>query len=178
MKAPDKNKNGLVVPPEPVRIDERLAERYGERSKPDRHHLYFPRIEFQERGKLAHDFREHRFNSIWLPRFQHERLHKRYDRLIRAHPGYLVPSDEVMVTFLDEAHLLDELQVCVRAIEMMNDALYEGTVVKIDRTLENRQMRVESINDVVRRTANFEVITPQISRIAIEGAQRVMLSAA
>lgn len=178
MRGPEKNRNGLVIPLAPAKVYAETAVKRKDMARIDRHHLYFPRVEFLEHSDLAHKFREHRFNSVWLPRFQHERYHKRHDRFFREYPTYLIPSDDVMATFLEEAYMLDELQVCVKAIVMMDDALYEGITTQNDQSIEARQMRVETIHNVVRSAESFSIITPQIYRIALAGVDRVLLNAA
>lgn len=178
MKAPAKNRHGLVIPPDPAKITQARELYYGKKVMPDRHHLYFPRVVFRGIGSLAFEFREHRFNSIWLPRFQHEKLHRRYDAMVMRHPDYLVPSDDVMATFLDEAHLLDELDVCVKAIDMIDEALYEGKVTNETAVLENRDYRLGVVRDVVDMMPRFEIVTPLMTRAAMQDVERVFASAA
>lgn len=169
-KAPAKTRHGLVIPPDPAHITPERAQYYGEKSKPDRHHVYFPRVAFEKAGELAMEFREHRFNSIWLPRFQHERLHRRYDRLARKHPTYMLPEGDVMTTFLDEAKLLDELDVCVQAVDMIDAALYEGRVRHVEKTMENRDLRIDTIGAIVELSSKFEVLPDYVAKTALRGA--------
>lgn|GEM_PF-6693273 len=176
LRAPEKNRHGLVIPPDPARITPAREEYYRHRIVPDRHHIYFPRVVFKEAGSLPFDFREHRFNSIWLPRFQHDRLHKRYSPLVYKYPDYMMPPGDVMATFLDEAHLLDELDVCVKAVDMIDEALYDGRVKHVNHTLDNREQRLQVIETVVSLVPDFEIVTPFIARTALAGANRVLLA--
>jgi hypothetical protein len=173
MKAPAKNKNGLIIPPDPAKVSPEVATYYGEKSKPDRHHIYFPRVVFASESELSFKFREHRFNSIWLPRFQHDKLHNRYDELIRKYPKFMMPRIDVMETFLEEAQMLDELNVCVRAIDMIDDAIYEGKVVHINRTLEKREEKLEIISTVVELSRGFEVVSQKLAQTAMSDAFRL-----
>src|SRR5690606_24480240 len=112
--------------------------------------------------------REHRFNSIWLPRFQHERLHRRYDPLVREYPDYFIPNKDVMVAFLDEAELLEDLGVNIRAVDMMDEAIYEGRVKKIDQTLENRDARIQKVSEYMKRMHEVTVIPRYVKLPYIE----------
>lgn len=177
MKAPAKNKNGLVIPPVPIKVSPEIAESKGKKTIPDRHHIYFPKVSFVEAGKTAFQFREHRFNSIWLPRFQHEKIHRRYDPLVREYPSFFLPSEEVMGVFLDEAKILEDLDVNVRAVDMIDDAIYEDRITDLDRTLEHREARLENVSDGLRRFHQIEIIPRHIrqpfmalGRICIETA--------
>ena len=168
MKAPAKNKNGLVIPPNPARITVERAQSLRDKSLPDRHHIYFPRVSFLENGELAYRFREHQFNSVWLPRFQHERIHRGYDPLVRKFPDYLIPSDDVMATFLDEAEILEGLGVNVRAVDMIGNALYEGRVKHIQKTLEHKDERIQNVCDHMRRIGSIAIIPRHIRQPYIE----------
>jgi hypothetical protein len=168
MKAPAKNKNGLIIPPTPVELSPDQAEQKGRKSLPDRHHIYFPRVSFVESGELAFKFREHRFNSIWLPRFQHERLHRRYDTLVREYPSYMMPDEDVMATFIDEAKILDDLNVNVRAIDMIDSAIYEGRVRKMNKTQEHRDERVQKVSEHLGKLNEFAVMPRYIRKPFLE----------
>lgn len=178
MKAPDKNKNGLVIPPTPIELSPEQANQKGRKSFPDRHHVYFPRVAFLKSGNLAYRFREHQFNSIFLPRFQHERLHRRYDPLVRDYPDFFIPNEDVMATFLDEAELLEDLGVNVRAVDMINDAIYEDRVRRLDRTLENREERLEKVSQQMSRLCELTVVPRYIKRPFAEMGRTCLGSAA
>jgi hypothetical protein len=177
MHAPDRNRHGIVIPPHPAKITPAKLAFYSKKAFTDRHHLYFPRVSFREHSKLAFEFREHHTNSVWLPRFQHDKLHLRYDPLVRKYPDYLVPPEDVMATFMDEVGLLDELGVCMSAVNMIDEAIYEGRVKHIDEALENRESRIGRAAEIVQETQRFEIVAPWIARPAIESAA-VMLNAA
>jgi hypothetical protein len=162
MKAPAKNKNGLIIPPTPIELSPKTVEKKGIKSMPDRHHVYFPRYSFLEAGEVAQRFREHRFNSVWLPRFQHERLHRRYDNLVKIHPNYFIPEEEVMLTFLDEAKILENLDVNLRAVDMIDDAIYEGRVADLGESSERREERIENIANGIKLTNRIEIVPRHI----------------
>lgn len=171
LKIPTRNRYGLIIPPEATKIkdtpDRAPQQR---RSFIDRHHLYFPKYVFREEGPLAYEFREHRFNKIWLPRVQHNRLHRRYQPAIDLNPSVFVPSSEVMATFLDEAHLLDDLQVCVTAVTMIDQALYEGRVKQFSKTQEHRTERIQRIHEVVSKLEDVELLRPTIIQNGVDQA--------
>ena len=138
LSTPETNSFGLVLPPSEEELEYlRLFQRPKNRpDSVDRHHLYWPRNLYNT-SKLSNRFREHRFNSIWILMTDHRILHKEYD-------GVPVPPRDVMTTFLDEAELLDELGVCVRAVEMIDSALYEGRVTHLNEVEENRQSKIQA----------------------------------
>jgi len=172
LKLPDRNRYGLIIPPQVSPNEtEKLRASHLRRSFIDRHHLYFPKFAFKEAGSLATEFREHRFNAIWLPRRQHDRLHRRYSRAIYTYPEILIPAEEVMATFLDEAHMLDELNVCVRAVEMIDAAMYEGKVKRLKQASEHRTQRMERIQYLLTQTCGFEIISERIIDKATEGLE-------
>jgi hypothetical protein len=122
-RVPETNKFGLVLPPTPHSLSkplkpERRSNSYGDGS--DRHHLYWPK-KLYSNGLLTTEFREHRFNSVWLLRSDHNVIHNNFD-------GVPFPPTEIMEAFLEEAAVLEELDVCVRAVEMLDLATYEGRV--------------------------------------------------
>ena len=178
LRAPERNRHGLVIPPDPATVTQARIEYYGKRARPDRHHLYFPKTAFKEAGTLATEFREHRFNSIWLPRFQHDKLHRKHDPFVRKYPGSLIPDEDVMATFLDEAHILDELKVCVKAIDMIDEALYEGRVKHYGRTFEKRQHKVETAVGAMACIPRFEIVTSRIAQMVIADVAHIVPVAA
>lgn len=160
------------MPPEIAKIrTEQLRASQLRRSFIDRHHLYFPKYVFRENGALATEFREHRFNSVWLPRVQHERLHRRYQKAVEQNPSIFVPDDDVMIAFLDEAKLLDDLEVCVSAIAMMDRAIYEEKVKFPQRLADHRNAKIEHIQEVSAKASSLEIIHQQIARSILESAQ-------
>jgi hypothetical protein len=178
MKAPAKNKNGLIIPPTPISLTSENADKKGYKSIPDRHHVYFPRISFSEAGELAFRFREHRFNSTWLPRFQHEKIHRRYNPLVREHPSYFLPEEEVMVVFLEEAKILEDLDVSVRAVDMINDAIYDGRVRQTNKSLESLENRLDIIGEKLKQTQQIEVVPRFIKKPFIELGRTCLAQAA
>ncbi len=177
LRAPARNRHGLVIPPDPANITPSRLALQPRRCFIDRHHLYYPRFAFREAGALAFEFREHRFNQVWLPRFQHDKLHRRYNHLIEKQPDYFVPQGDVMATFLDEAYLLDELDVCVKAIDMIDEALYEGRVKHMNSALEHREQRLHIVEEVITQVPHFEVVTQYIARTALQNAARLLEAA-
>ncbi len=172
--APDRNRHGIVIPPTPAKVTPTKLAFYQKKAISDRHHLYFPKVSFRDNGSLASEFREHHTNSVWLPRFQHDRLHKRYDPLVRRFPDALMPARDVMVTFLDEVKLLDELGVCVSAIQMIDEAIYEGRVIHVNQALENRESRLGRVGEIVEHSQRFEIVTPWIAQPALLSAGVVL----
>ena len=171
LKIPTRNRYGLIIPPEATKIKytpERAPQQ--RRSFIDRHNLYFPKYVFREEGPLAYEFREQWFNKVWLPRVQHDRLHRRYQPAIDQNPHIFVPSSEVMATFLDEAQLLDYLQVCVTAVTMIDQALYEGRVKQFSKTQEHRSERIQRIHDVVTKIKDVELLKPTIFQNEVDRA--------
>ena len=153
-----RNEFGLALPPARVEFDpEPIQETAPEtrRCFVSRHHLYWPRAEYLA-DPLKHEFREHRFNSIWLDDRQHRAIHIGY-------LGTRSPKPEIMHAFLDEAKILDDLGVCVRAIEMINEAIYEGRVAPewLDHTKETRNKKCQQIADAIIRP--IEVVPGRIS---------------
>jgi hypothetical protein len=159
---PETNSFGLVLPPSPEDLEYlQLFQR--PKHKPDtvdRHNLYWPRSLYVS-SALAQQFREHRFNSIWTLRRDHNSIHSKFD-------GVPIPPQEVMSAYLDEAELLDELGVCVRAVEMMDIAIYEGRVRLPKAIKENRQQKIETIQSTIELVDYFEVIPAHLARLAVQ----------
>jgi len=163
LKIPTRNKHGLVIPPNVATLKtEESRTSHLRRSFIDRHHLYFPKYAFKEAGSLALEFREHRSNSVWLPRTQHNRLHRRYHQVVEIDPKIFIPEEDVMTTYLDEVHLLDELKVCVRAVEMIDAAIDGGLVRRRHAVQENRTQKLERIREVLKFAQCFEIVTNTI----------------
>lgn len=171
LRAPARNRHGLVIPPDPATITQERRQKYYKACFIDRHHLYYPDKAFRSAGSLASDFMGHRFNQVWLPRFQHNKWHRRYDPFILKYRDYPIPADDVMETFLDE------LKVCVRAIDMMNEALYEGRVKHTNSTVYKRDTKLNTVEKVVDKASRFEIVTPFIARAALQEATRILQAA-
>jgi hypothetical protein len=86
----------------------------------------------------------------------------------------MVPPSDVMTTFLDEARILDKLDVCVKAVDMIDEALYEGRVRQYSQTLEHREEHLQTVEAVLSVVHSFEIVTPFIARTALQGATRVL----
>ncbi len=166
-RVPRLNNFGLVVPPSPEDFDYlSLTPVKKNQSAVNRHHLYWPERRYKS-SKLSVDFRRHRLNSVWIPRTQHDELHSLYD-------GIPIPANDVMEAYLDEATLLDELDVCVSAVTMINDALYEGRVVNCEETDENIQSKLERIRGVIARIRTFEIISPELTQSTVDQARTLV----
>lgn len=82
-----------------------------------------------------------------------------------------------MATFLEEANLLEGLGISMRAIDMIDTALYEDRVVDHQATEENRQRNVEIINNTVMRVPKFEAIPAQLANLAVKQLYELSLAA-
>ena len=167
---PERNKFGLIIPPSPEEL-EYLSLFKKPSKRPDfvdRHHLYWPKVNYTT--SLAKEFRRHRFNSVWMLLSDHKQIHAEYD-------GVPVPSRDVMLTFLDEAGILDDMGVCVQAIEMINDAIYEGRVSKPELVEESRQQRVETLILHARRVNDFEVMPSNVVQHVVQELGELPLAA-
>lgn len=160
-RVPETNPFGLVLPPshEDLKYLKLFKKPKQKPDGVDRHHLYWPGKVY-ESSKLAKQFREHRFNHIWILRSDHDRLHWRYD-------GVPIPPRDVMLTFLDEARLLDSLDVHAGAITMMDLQLYMGRVKKLEAFNERRLGRISTITETIKQVDRFEVVPRQVAQIAI-----------
>lgn len=85
-----------------------------------------------------------------------------------AYDGVPVPSRDVMRVFLAEAALLSALHVSVTAVEMIDDALYEGRVVRIDRAQEQRRQRLEVIHSTLSHVSGIQVIPDSAVELTVE----------
>lgn len=166
LRVPETNDYGLVLPPQAD--DEAIIEYL----KPanihslgvNRHHLYWPRGYYLRTSELAFRFREHRFNSVWMTIGSHHQYHELFD----AVP---VPPDDVMQAFLDEAAILDELGVCMHAVQMMDKGIYEGRVRKIDKVQQHRRERLATIEAVFDLEDEFRVIPVEFAQAMLHGAE-------
>src|SRR5579884_1808401 len=171
-RVPETNSFGLVLPPSSDNISYLLPNSPKPKKQEfvDRHHLYWPRSVYLSDSKLAFKFREHRFNSVWILRTEHDAYHAIYDSVP-------IPPREVMQTFLEEAKLLEELNVCVQAIEMIDSAIYQGLVVNHSRVEEKRCWRLERAQATLERAARLEVIPLEVAQLAVERAMTPALAA-
>ncbi len=164
---PETNGFGLVLPPEPEGL-EYLSFRGPRKRQPrpdhlSRHHLYWPE-KLYRRNELSLMFREHRFSSVWLLRSDHDVIHRKYD-------GVPVPPKDVMETYLHEAALLDELEVVIRAVEMIDEAIYEGRVKRPVRAQGRREQNLELIHEKFAEARKVELISQQAANLLLPRAQ-------
>jgi len=190
--APETNNLGLVLPPdrnelrylrrEPPRrssrksieskeTEETKVTNESKRSKKldfvERHHLYWPESLY-ETSDLANEFREHRFNSIWLLSSDHYNLHRQYQ-------GVPIPPDDVMETFLQEAYLLDDLNISIKVVRSIEKAVQEDRV-NLDSTYEVWGERLDNISYLSQR-AKFEVMPKEVARLVLGRAAPYILAA-
>lgn len=160
---PDRNGYGLIIPPTAATSEKRLVSaRENGLAFTSWHHIYWPKRVFQAAGQLACQFRSSPFNVIALPRFQHNEYHARYDEsVVRRYPGEIIPPEDVMATFLDEADLLIGLDVSMRAVDMIDDALYEGRVKHINKAEDNKEAHLEKVAKSIGEIASgrLEIIS-------------------
>lgn len=156
------NEYGLALPPRPpgYLALEKPSRRL---DNVDRHHLYWPKCLYAGHSALAAEFREHRLNSVWLLRSDHADINSRYD-------GVPVPPKDVMEVFMEEAGLLDTLNVTVRAIEMIDNALYEDRVLRHDKVLENRKEKLGLLEGAVERAFSLELVTNELALRTVDRA--------
>ncbi len=166
LRVPEANDYGLVLPPPPdgVEVIEYLKPANIHSLGVNRHHLYWPRNFYLDTSDLAFRFREHRFNSVWMTIGKHQQYHKEYD-------GVPVPPDDVMRAFLDEAAVLDELGVCMHAVQMMDVNIYRGRVRKMDKVMEHRQERLATIEAVFELETEFRVVPAEFAQAVLHGAE-------
>jgi hypothetical protein len=148
---PEKTHFGLVLPPSQDELEYLRLFRKPKRKQDtvSRHHIYFPRKTYV--SPLEIEFREHDFNSIWILDSDHISLHKRYK--------YVCPPEkDVMEAFLDEAAILEEAGVCMRALEMIDAAIYEGRIKHLPKTQEDRLHKLETVAASKELVNDFEII--------------------
>lgn len=119
---------GLAIPPTPMTAEEvdKITAPEDRRCLVSRHHLYWPREVFGA-TKLSKRFREHRFNSVWLPDPQHVEVHKHF-------LGAEVPDVKLMKKFMREAMILDQMDVSVQAVDVISEAV-RGNRIRSERLL-------------------------------------------
>lgn len=169
---PETNCFGLVLPPtkETLKAISRNNSRKPKRQFIDRHHLYWPRCIYQD-NETTKEFREHRFNSVWMLREDHTNIHFAFD-------GVTPPPLDVMKTYLIEAAILDNLDVCIKAIEMIDAALYSGKIKKVKTTESIREGKINAITNNLEKAAKIEIIPKNICQSSINKAAQYALFAA
>lgn len=177
---PQRNRYGLVIPPTPITSPKKkLLAKESDKLFITRHHIYWPHEAFKRAGSLALEFCNHQYNSVGLTRWQHDNYHAKYDNaVIRKYVGELVPEDDVMLAFLEEAKLLERLGVSMRAVDMIDEAIYEERVKRLDQTVENRQAHLEFIASGITKAINFELIRPEKRKVLLQSAAEFMVAKA
>jgi len=164
---PETNSLGLVIPPSPETISFLSINKPAKvPDRINRHHLYWPK-NYYHQNKLATSFREHRFNSVWLLKSVHQDIHDNYD-------GVPYPSKEVMEVYLQEATILDELGVCIKAIEMINEAIYEDRVKHERSTNEHKSQRLNLVSQNIAKVNHFEALPREVVAITLSRAQSLL----
>lgn len=161
-----KTELGLAVPPESLSAAEvdKITAPEDRRCLVSRHHLYWPRPDYLN-NRLRKRFREHPFNSVWLPDPQHRQIHQDFY-------GAQPPRRNVMRAFLDEANTLEELSVSVRAVEMINTAIYEDRVRRINAANGHRQRHLEAIE--IALDNRYELIPLAASQVLVSRATELL----
>lgn len=162
-RVPETNSFGLVLPPTSDELEYLSLQAPNNRHNGvDRHHLYWPRSLYLT-SPLAKKFREHEFNSIWLMRHDHDNIHRHYD-------GVPFPPRTVMKAFLEEAELLEGLGISMRAVEMIDTAIYEGRLRNEAMGHANRSYHLEVIQQSLDRAARLEVVPQIVASMAVTKA--------
>jgi len=169
MRSPDMNELGLVLTPINVTKKRNDIPNKNQPLTIDRHHLYWPRQIYNQQ-ELSHNFREHRFNSIWIYRSDHNEIHRQYD-------GIPIPSNIIMKAFLTEANLLDELDVCVRAIKVLDYLIDNQTPKRLDSVIDRRQRHVADLSSKIIELSEFELLPLEIANVAINNATALIKAA-
>lgn len=169
-RIPETNRHGVVVPIKPVSFNSESLTLWQREhgTKDSLHHLCWPKKAFENAGELADTYRKNRLNTVVLPRFQHVRYHRRHDRFIERYPTYLIPPDEVMVTFLDEAANHELLGHQIKRL----DNLIEGVDDFTQETLEAIAESKEKARILCNRVASSEIIFPTFVQAALKKASR------
>lgn len=157
---------GLAIHPEVLSAEEvdKITAPENRRCLVSRHHLYWPRPDYLN-NNLRKRFREHPFNSVWLPHPQHVQIH---DRFVGARP----PKRNVMRAFLHEADLLTELSVSVRAVELIDTAIQEERVRRLKAASGNRQRHLEAIQGALGN--QYEMIPFAASQLVVSRATELL----
>lgn len=173
-RIPERNRHKLVIPPVPINLKGRLLTTWQieHGTEPSKHHLYYPKPIFNATSALAKTFRENKFNLVTLPNFQHRRIHARQDPFILRYPTYLIPDRGVMLTFMDEAETLESLDVCVRAIDMIENSLYDIPRSEEAKIMDDRDEKLEELRIACQRAKQTEIIFPALVSTALANAAR------
>jgi len=157
---------GLAIPPEELSTEEvdKIKAPESRRFLVSRHHLYWPREDYLP-DPLKKKFRDHKFNSVWLPDPQHIDIHGHF-------VGASAPPVDIMLAFLDEANLLLSLGVSVQAIEMIDEALYEDQVLQIHKTEENRERHLRLLGNTV--ATRFEIVPSATVQVLVSRAVELL----
>jgi len=170
-RMPTTNSLGLVLPPDAEKLTY-LSYVNPKKSGPDnatQHHQYWPRKLYQD-SELAMEFRNHRFNSIWILGQDHINWHNEFD-------GVEIPPTDVMKRFLEEANILHDLGVCVYSVELMDIGLYCGVIRRVDQTKLHRDQRLDTIQNTLKRARDLTVIAEPLSRLVLSKAQQLIEAA-
>lgn len=166
VRIPETNRLGLAVPPIRSEKDRYTAWQLKQGTGESRHHLYWPKAHYVFAGSLALKFRNHPLNSIALPRYQHTKLHNRYDPFVLTYPEYLMPHSDVMTTFLDEASNLDLLGSKITMLDTLLAILGNG----IDHPALHD--KVEALHDEIATVSimpSLEVVPERTAASAVAG---------
>lgn len=161
--SPETDGFGLVLLPElidPSKISYFAPSKYVETI--NRHHLYWPKSLYNA-NELTRNFREHPFNSIWLLKSDHVKIHQTYD-------GVAVPDTDVMASFMDEAGLLESLQVSLKAIEMIDSAILAGRIKRISKSEDEKNRYLQIASGALKNVRKFELLNANIAKTAVERA--------
>ncbi len=161
--SPETNGFGLVLLPE--LIDTKKISYFAPPKNSEtvnRHHLYWPKSLYAD-NELARNFREHPFNSIWLLKSDHVKIHQIYD-------GVAIPDENVMATFMDEAGLLECLQVSIKAIEMIDAAILTGQVKRLSKSKNEKGRYLDIVGSTVKNAYKIELLNAAIAKVAVEKA--------
>jgi len=165
-RIPKTNDFGLVLPPDALRYS---ITKPAKGDGISRHHLYWPECNYKADNGLAVRFREHKFNSIWLLRSDHDKIHENYD-------GVPVPHPYVMEAYLEEANLLETLNVTVTDVGRLDQAIEQRVINKWERAWAQRQQKIETINRTLEQLKEPQIVPTEIAQLAL--SQAVILAAA
>lgn len=165
IRSAETDQNGLIV--WPLRLDQPLPL-YPEALNPqtERHHLYWPKENYLERA-LSAAFRASLFNIVRLSIDDHDKLHARYD-------GVPIPPREIMAGYLVEADILEELSICLSGITKIDSAIRNGRVKRVNKTLENRQQKTETVKQNIQMIDAFELVPREIANLVVNRAVKVL----
>lgn len=158
--APRVTSVGLVLPPPREDCERETCQTTAQHGRCfiSRHHLYWPASKFAA-DSLSQRFRQHPFNSVSLPRCQHDRYHQRFAQ------AYMPPED-VMEAFLDEAKLLERMGVVLGQLESIEAAVMSNELRTMVHVTNNHLERYveygEESEQLMRRLGELEIIEPRL----------------